>query len=609
MEKIILSTTLPAIEGDLIPGISVITLGELSNGLQVDADTLQMLVNLGANGVRSHLNHTSELEYMLGTCENMRIEGDRVRCDLRLSPAAALSPAGNLLAFLAALVEHNAGVIGMSIVADIQRKGKAIRPQALYAIDLVDFPAANVGLFSAMSVKEMEVTVMEEQKEEVNQSVNWAEAAAAAATDTMIAGSGLPAPVADRLRAGKYSKPEEVTGAIAAARQELAALSEAGVINMPGKTVSVGMGGFEELQLALEALIAGEAPKAGVRPLTGIREAYLLLSGDYEMRGIFSPERVQFGTVNSSTMAGMVANAMNKRVISLFQAYPQWWLPAVTIENFTSLQQVKWVTLGGIGELPTVTEGSAYSEMTWDDQTETATFIKKGGYVGITMEAMDKDDTRRLQLAPRALAQAAWMTLGKAIAAIFTVATGTGPTMSDSVVLFHANHSNLGTTALSFASYSATRTAMMKQTELNSGERLGALTAPYLLWVPVDLLTTAQQILGSFHDPSEGSTTSKEALNPFGEGETAAQRLKNANARTIVCPFWTDTNNWAAQANPALYPSIGLGFRYGQTPEVFSVASPTGGLMFTNDTLPVKVRYFYAVGPTDWRGLYKHNVA
>ena len=31
--------------------------------------------------------------------------------------------------------------------------------------------------------------------------------------------------------------------------------------------------------------------------------------------------------------------------------------------------------------------------------------------------------------------------------------------------------------------------------------------------------------------------------------------------------------------------------------------------MFTNDTMPVKVRFFYAVGPTDWRAWYKHIVS
>ena len=76
----------------------------------------------------------------------------------------------------------------------------------------------------------------------------------------------------------------------------------------------------------------------------------------------------------------------------------------------------------------------------------------------------------------------------------------------------------------------------------------------------------------------------------------------------VTVPFWTDTNNWYAQADPQLYPSIGLAFRYGRQPEIFSVADPRAGLMFTNDTMPVKVRFFYAVGPTDWRGLHKSNV-
>ena len=57
-----------------------------------------------------------------------------------------------------------------------------------------------------------------------------------------------------------------------------------------------------------------------------------------------------------------------------------------------------------------------------------------------------------------------------------------------------------------------------------------------------------------------------------------------------------------------MYPAIGLGYRFGREPEIFSVASPNSGLMFTNDVLPIKVRYFFAVGPTDWRGLFKSNV-
>jgi hypothetical protein len=64
-----------------------------------------------------------------------------------------------------------------------------------------------------------------------------------------------------------------------------------------------------------------------------------------------------------------------------------------------------------------------------------------------------------------------------------------------------------------------------------------------------------------------------------------------------------------AQADPKMYPGLGLAFRYGRTPEIFSVADPRAGLMFTNDTMPIKVRFFFAVGPTDWRAWYKHIVS
>ena len=84
-------------------------------------------------------------------------------------------------------------------------------------------------------------------------------------------------------------------------------------------------------------------------------------------------------------------NAYGFGVINAYQVYPKWWAPIVSIDDFSTLQEVKWITLGGIGELPTVAEGAAYTEMTWDDQTETASFTKKGGYLGITLEAIDKN--------------------------------------------------------------------------------------------------------------------------------------------------------------------------------------------------------------------------
>lgn len=425
--------------------------------------------------------------------------------------------------------------------------------------------------------------------------------------DARLRESGLPAEmtglVRDMLPANwTLADLEIILGRV---QGSVAALESSRVVTGMHPTDTARVSGMltsvDQATLAIDALVAGVAPARGVRPLSGIREAYTLLSGDYEMQGRFMPENVGLANVNSSTMAGIVANAMNKALIGRFQQYPRWWEKIVTTEDFTTLQQVRWITLGGVGELPTVSEGQAYTELTWDDNAEVSSWAKKGGYLGITLEAIDRDDTRSVQRAPAALAQAAWLTLSKAIAGIFT----TNAVLADGLALFHNTHGNLGSTALSFSAWSATRTLMRKASELNSAERLGALVAPKYLLVPPDLETTALQILGSDEQPGVANND----INPFAGGTNHDELLRLARERVIVVDFWTDATDWVAMADPMLYPSIGLGFRFGRAPEIFSVASPTSGLMFTNDVMPVKVRFTFAAGPVDYRGMYKHVVA
>lgn len=512
--------------------------------------------------------------------------------------------------------------------------------QHIESVDLVFQPAADGRVLQTLAqqkgakMNEEELTVAapppSEQEEAPASQVNaaaaqerapqaapqdWSQALSASAAAFMIANSGLPAAARQKLLSQTYTTPSEVVEAIEKERHYLASLAQEEVVqigNTPPRQahITLGASGLERVEQALEALIRGVRPPSGVQPLSGIRELYNLLSGDYEMTGVFQPQRVYLANVNSSTMASLVANVMNKVLAQEFSEYPQWWQPFVTQMDFNSLQDIRWITLGGVGELPTVPEGAAYTELNWGDKYETATFVKKGGYLGITIEAIDKDDTNRLRAAPHALAQAAWLTLGKAISNIFTANAGVGPTLSDGLPLFHSAHGNLGSTALSYSSWVAARNAMRKQSEVGSGERLGFLTAPRYLLVPPDLEVTALQILASANDYSYtlANGLGPGPINVFGEGETAELRLRSARQRVVVVDLWSDANDWAAVADPRLYPSIGLGFRYGRAPEIYSVSSPTAGLMFSNDVMPIKVRFFFAVGPVDYRGLYKANV-
>ncbi len=443
-------------------------------------------------------------------------------------------------------------------------------------------------------------------------AIAWLHALANSAANAIINASDLPRASKDRLLMRSYTNPDEIKHAVDEEKTYLASLAEASVITNHGAAprspqIQMGRSGFDQLSLAFEAMLDGVRPAEGIRPLSGIREFYNLISGDFELTGQFHPERVQFANVTSSTMASLVANALNKRVVNRFAEYPKWWQPIASEEDFANLQQIKWITLAGIGALPTVSEGQPYTELPWDDKTETADFIKKGGYLGITMEAIDKDDTRKLRTAPQALAQGAYLTLSASISALFTANSGAGATMSDTNPVFHSSHGNIGSTPLSATAWASTRQAMRDQTEFaasgGSTAALGALTAPKFVLVPNELENLALQILGA---ATAGSANYLD--NVWAEGDSLTERMRSARTRVIVVDLWTDAADWVAMADPLLYPSIGIGYRYGRVPEVFSVANPTSGLMFTNDVMPVKVRFFYAAGILDWRGLYKHVI-
>jgi hypothetical protein len=278
------------------------------------------------------------------------------------------------------------------------------------------------------------------------------------------------------------------------------------------------------------------------------------------------------------------------------QAYnirPRWWASIAHEEDFGNLNTITWMKSGGIGALPTVSEGGAYTELDWSDAEETSSFVKKGGYIGITLEMMDRDDVGSVKRIPRELGNAAWRTLSTLVSALFTDNAGVGPTMADTVALFSvATHVNLLTTALSAAAWDAVVQAMYKQAEPTSAAKLAI--RPSFCLVPIELERTALSI---FEQP-----WSVEATYHYLEPRAGTSRV-------IVVPEWTDANNWAAAADPNDCPGISIGYRYGREPELFVADDQTIGSMFTNDEMRIKCRYLVAVGVADWRPLHKSNVA
>ena len=84
--------------------------------------------------------------------------------------------------------------------------------------------------------------------------------------------------------------------------------------------------------------------------------------------------------------------------------------------------------------LPDVGEGEAYTELPISDSSETGAWTKYGGYIGLTLEMFERDETHRLRQYPRKLASATLRRISALVGNIFTANSGTGPDMAAGLV-------------------------------------------------------------------------------------------------------------------------------------------------------------------------------
>lgn len=514
---------------------------------------------------------------------------------------------------------------GLSADIWIRREGKEVRAiESVHSVDVVVNPAAGgrfLGGSGEHRKEAKEMTTEEVQRvqgaqdhtprcddcepdgpgaarlgaggDELSQEV---ERLRAELMEAKLVQSGLPEPLAEAVRAqfrGRTPSSAELDEEIARFRSAWAQALTRSTIKGLGRVAGM-VTPLEKVTLAFERLMGlpETAAHRGVARLSGIRELYDLLTGDWERYGIFRPERVTLANATTTTLTSVVANVLNKVLLRAYESRPQWWRLIAHEEDFQTLNTVRWITVGGFGDLDTVAEGGSYTEKSWDDAEETAEFVKKGNYIGITMEMIDRDDVAAVRSIPRRLGLAAYRTLSAAVAALFTANSGVGPTLSDGKALFHADHGNLGTAALSADSWDAVIQAMWKQTELNSSKRLGI--RPRYCLVPIELEKTALTIFESDLEPGV---------------ETNNANVRRNSSSVITVPEWTDASDWAAAADPGDLEGVCIGYRFGRAPEIFVADSDAAGSMFTNDEMRIKVRFVYAVGIGNYRALYKSNVA
>jgi hypothetical protein len=320
-------------------------------------------------------------------------------------------------------------------------------------------------------------------------------------------------------------------------------------------------------------------------------------SGD-RMRVEEGTARVREG-MDSTSWNLVLGDSITRRMVAEY-ARPDlsiWRQVVSSIVPLNDFRTQRIERVGGYGTLPIVPQGAPYQDLT-SPGNEEATYAptKKGGIESITFEMIANDDVRAISRIPTKLGYAAAQTLFRFVMDWFVT---NPPTSYDGVPLFHANHGNLGSSALSQSALSGVRTAMRQQSSYGDTKDILSIT-PQTLIVPSALEELAWQL-----------ATSLVAL-PSGAPVGGATDIPNIHARMnqpIVIDYYSDQNDWVAVADPAKVPTIEVGFYNGrQDPELFTQSDPTVGSMFDADKVTYKIRHIYGSTVLDHRGFYKNVV-
>ncbi len=406
--------------------------------------------------------------------------------------------------------------------------------------------------------------------------------------------------------------PAELSQALREAHTLLSELEATHVVKGPARIEGMIEPG-ERIQAAVDDLFGApreqKMSNASVAKLSGIRELYLSLTGDVDLHGGYHPQRARLAT--SVDFTGLVKNSLNKLVSNtwdeLGKAGYDWWKDVTVQEHFHSLHDITGTLIGTVGDLPAIAEGANYTELKVGDSPETASFTKYGGYIPLTLELIDRDETRKLRGYARELASAGLRKISRLVADIFTVNAGTGPGMANDEFLFNTDpvtiaggHNNMDVLALNSENWDKVSARVYAQPMLiknavglyGTGPQM-AVNPKYIL-VPRALQKTALEICTG-------------AL--VREADYVYDNVLKGTGVPLVVPEWTDANDWAAVCDPRVAPAIFVGERFGLAPEIFIAGDELSPAVFSNDEHRLKVRHYLAVWVNDFRPLFMNNVA
>ncbi len=487
--------------------------------------------------------------------------------------------------------------------------------------------------------------------------------------------STLFTPVLDKIRAqfeGKVFKTAELTEALKAEQDTLAALSESGNLKGLGQTkVQVTLDESDKKQIAMDLMFDVDVKdKKGVGAFRSIREAYRSMN-PLDPNITFTNQRSMRLTEATAKIADFdnaLGTSLTRKMLKVYKLLPLPWKEfcnIVPVDNFKQQERIRW---GGFGELPTVAEDAAYADVAFPtDESASYTALTKGGLFAISRKVIKNDDMNMLRQVPTRLARAAAKTLNTYVWANLIA---NNVNIYDGAVPFITGRGNLGSDALDFDSLDAAVTAQKGMLEkgnytiegtatggasgtlIDSGAPFGGSSEQVGYFVRIVYGTGVGQVRTiSSHNtttltlssnwtvtvstdskyevfqyadekigiqpgwlavPTELESTGRRILMSDLEPDTVENNINvmKGIAKLMVVGALTDANDWYLIADKTWLDMFEVGFIDGaENPTILVQDQPNVGATFTRDRITYKVRHEYGAAMTDYRGFYKAVVS
>lgn len=294
-------------------------------------------------------------------------------------------------------------------------------------------------------------------------------------------------------------------------------------------------------------------------------------------------------THDSSDFGNILLDIAGKSVLLGWDEAPETFDKWTKKGRLSDFKTVKRVGLGAFGSLREVRPGAEYKYITTSDRGEAIRLATYGEMFGITRQAIINDDLDQLSTVPYNMGLAARGTIGDLVYDVLT----TGPVMSDTKALYHADRENLfkgAESAMSIGALSAAKTAMALQ-KGQAGEGVKARTLnirPAFVLVPVCLEDKTNQLIRSASVP--GTDTNAGIDNPI---RNFAEVIAEPRLDDVSSIEWYMAAKQGSDTIEVAYLD-GVDQPYIEQTQGFSV-----------DGVVSKVRIDAGVAPLDSRGLNK----